>query len=159
MKVQTCHTIGASPQAVWPLLCNSAMELPPSLPFLLGIPRPERCYLPSGVGGVGQSRECISNKGSIRQRILEWEEGRRLRFEMKETDLFFRDYVRTMVDSFDVEGLAPDRTRVTRTTEITLAGGFKTIKALAVWFGVKMVHRYVFKKLGRTRSRLRHRAV
>ena len=145
MRVRTCCTIDAPPQVVWPLLCDSAMESPTPLLFWLGIPRPRRCRLPSGVGGVGQPRQCVSDKGSIQQRILQWEECRRLRFEMEHTDLFFRGHVRAVMDTFDIEEPAPGTTRLTRTTELALAGRFQNIKAAAVWFGLKLVQRYVFK--------------
>ncbi len=145
MKVRTICTIDASPRVVWPLLCNSAMELRPSLCFLPGVPRPKACRLPSGVGGVGEPRECLSDKGRIEQRILEWQEPRRLCFEMIDSDMFFRTHVRTVVDSFDLEAVATDRTRVTRTTEVVLAGRCRTLKSAAVYLGLKIVHRYVFK--------------
>lgn len=145
MKVRTSHTFDASPQPIWPLLCDSEMELSPPLFFLLGIPRPRLCRLPSGVGGVGEVRECVSDRGSIKQRILEWEEPRRLCFEMVDTDISFRRFVRGVVDSFDLEGISTDRTRVTRTTEIVFVGRFQAVKAIAVSLGLKIVHRYVFK--------------
>jgi hypothetical protein len=121
------------------------METSPPLLFLLGIPRPKLCRLPSGVGGVGTARECVSDKGSIQQRILQWQEERRLRFEMVETDMFFRHDIRSRVDAFDLQALPADRTRVTRTTEVVLAGRFRAFKAVAVYLGLKAIHRYVFK--------------
>ncbi len=145
MKVLTRYTFDASPRAVWPLLCNSEMALRPPLLFLLRIPRPKLCRLPSGVGGVGEPRECVSDKGSIKQRILAWEEPRRLRFEMVDTDIPFRRHVRSIVDSFDLETSPAAGTRVTRTTEIVFVGRFQVVKAVAVYLGLKVVHRYVFK--------------
>ncbi len=149
VRVRTSYTMDASPRAVWPLLCNSAMELPPPLLFWLGIPRPTLCRLPSGVGGVGERRECVSDQGSIQQRILEWKEQRRLCFEMTGSDMvFLRRHVRVVVDSFDLDATSTGRTRITRTTEIVLAGRFPAAKAMAVYLGLKIVHRYVFKNWG-----------
>jgi hypothetical protein len=121
------------------------MELRPPLLFLLGIPRPMLCRLRSGAGGVGERRECVSDKGTIQQRIIEWAEERRLCFEMIDTDISFRRYVRGVVDTFDLEALPTGRTRVTRTTEIVFAGRCQAVKAVAVSLGLKIVHRYVFK--------------
>ena len=64
MKVRTIYTIDASPRVVWPLLCNSAMELRPSLCFLPGVPRPKACRLPSGVGGVGEPRDAFPTRAA-----------------------------------------------------------------------------------------------
>ena len=64
---------------------------------------------------------------------------------MIDSDMFFRTHVRTVVDSFDLEAVATDRTRVTRTTEVVLAGRCRTLKSAAVYLGLKIVHRYVFK--------------
>jgi hypothetical protein len=121
------------------------MELRPPLFFVLGIPRPKLCRLPSGVGGVGEPRECVSNRGTIKQQILDWEEARRLRFEMIGTDMRFRRHVSRLVDSFDLQAVSPGVTRVTRTTEVVLTGRLRTMKAVAVYLGLKAVHRYVFR--------------
>jgi hypothetical protein len=145
MKVRTSWTIAASPRCVWPLLCSAEMELPPPILFLLGIPRPVMCRLPSGVGGVGQPRECVSDKGTIKQRIVEWQEQRRLCFQMTDTDISFLRHIHAIVDSFDLEATPTGRTRVTRTTEVVIAGRFQTAKAIAVCLGLKIVHRYVFR--------------
>ncbi len=145
MKVRTSYLMDASPQAVWPLLCDSAMEVRPPLVFWLGIPRPKICRLPSGVGGVGQPRECVSDQGSIKQRILQWDEPRRLCFEMTKTDMSFGGHICRLVDSFDLQAVPTDRTRVTRTTDVVLVGRFQAAKAAAVYVGLKAVHRYVFK--------------
>ena len=135
----------ASPQRIWPLLCDSHMELPAGWPFCLGMPRPIECRLPDGSGAVGGARECVSNQGRVAQRILQWDEPKRLRFEMVKTDLCFRDSISRLVDTFDLTPLESNQTRVTRTTEVTLAGALKPLKAIAVWFGLKSVHRYVFR--------------
>ena len=67
---------------------------------------------------------------------------------MIDSDMFFRTHVRAVVDSFDLEAVATDRTRVTRTTEVVLAGRCRTLKSAAVYLGLKIVHRYVFKNWG-----------
>jgi hypothetical protein len=64
---------------------------------------------------------------------------------MADTDMPFRRHVCTLVDTFDLENVQPGRTRVTRTTEIVLAGRFRWVKAIGVYLGLKAVHRYVFK--------------
>ena len=69
MRVRTSIVIQRPPAEVWPLLCSSKMD--PRIPclFRLGIPKPVECRLPDGAGGVGQRRECVSDRGVIRQRI------------------------------------------------------------------------------------------
>lgn len=121
------------------------MQSPPPFFFSFGIPRPKMCRLPSGAGGAGQVRECVSDKGTIRQRILEWEDARRLCFEMTDTEMSFHRYVHKLVDSFDLEAVSAARTRVTRTTEVDLAGRFQAFRAIGLYLGLKAVHRYVFK--------------
>ena len=67
---------------------------------------------------------------------------------MTDSDMFFRTHVRAIVDSFDLEAVGTDRTRVTRTTEVVLVGRCRTLKSAAVYLGLKVVHRYVFKNWG-----------
>ncbi len=95
------------------MLCDSRMDLAAPWPFRFGVPRPRQCSLPEGSGGVGRTRECQSDQGTIDQRIIEWEEPRRLCFVMERTDLFFRDCVNYISDTFDLEPTLSSGTRIT----------------------------------------------
>ena len=145
MRVATSWTIPGTRETIWPLLCHSYMTRKRSCLFCLGIPRPKQCRLSSGSGGVGQGRECVSEEGTIRQRILEWEEERRLRFQMEETDFAFRRCISSLVDTFELERLGASKTRVTRTTDVGIRGPLRWVKAMPIWFGLKLVHRFVFR--------------
>jgi hypothetical protein len=119
------------------------MDGSPRLWFKIGIPQPLECRLPDGHGGVGSERECVSDQGIVRQRILEWIPERRLSFRMERTDLRFRSYVREIVDTFDLrtEG---GGVIVTRTTQVLLQGRLQSLRKVALYFSLKQVHRYVF---------------
>ncbi|BCU77781.1 hypothetical protein llg_24960 [Luteolibacter sp. LG18] len=113
--------------------------------FRLGIPKPVECRLPEGQGGVGRERQCVSNRGVIHQRITHWEEPRCLRFRMEDTTLYFRPCVTAIEEEFVLEPVGTDRTRVTRTTTLTVAGVGRPLKAAIMLAGLKCVHRYVFR--------------
>lgn len=113
--------------------------------FLFGLPKPIECRLPSGDGGVGQTRECVSDKGVLVQEILVWEPNKRLQFRLKETDVYFGPCVESIVENFDITVLNDHRTFIKRTTEFRLVKGWNKAAALPMWIGLKAIHRYVFK--------------
>lgn len=145
MEVRSSILIPRPPSAVWPLLCSSRMD--PAIPcmFRLGIPKPVECRLPEGEGGVGRARECVSDRGVIRQRITHWEVPRLLRFEMVDSTLYFRPFVSGIREEFLLEPAGPEGVRLTRTTQVGLTGRCRIAKSLLMWAGVRAVHRYVFK--------------
>jgi len=145
MRIRTSMLINKPPEELWPLLCRSRMD--PRIPcyFRLGMPKPVECRLPDGVGGVGQRRECISNRGVIHQRIQKWEEPTRLRFAMEDTTLYFHPCVTAMADEFVLVPVGERQTKITRTTDINVIGFAKLAKSLAMGAGMKCIHRYVFK--------------
>jgi hypothetical protein len=145
MKVKTTHIINKSPEHLWPLLCNSKMTNSAPVIFIYCVPKPKECKLKSGEGGVGNERQCISNKGIINQEITVWNVNKELRFEMKDTDMYFGECVTVIKEQFTLEDLSNNKTRITRTTDFTVNGWFQTGKSLLIWIGLKNVHRYVFK--------------
>lgn len=149
MRVQTSILLDKPPAEVWPLLCSSRMD--PRIPclFRLGIPKPVECRLPDGAGGVGARRQCVSDRGVVHQRITHWEEERVLRFQMEDTTLYFRPCVTAIVEEFTLEPLDSGRTRLTRTTDITVSGVGSFAKELVMCAGTKFVHRYVFRNWAR----------
>ena len=145
MRVSTRWRIPRPPSVVWPLLCNARMEPVMSCAFGLGVPRPEECSLPSGPGGVGAVRQCRSNRGIIQQRILEWDAPRRLKFEMEKTDLFFRDCIPRMTETFDLVEEPRGRTALIRTTQAEISGLCPRSKGLLLWLALKRIHWFVFR--------------
>jgi Polyketide cyclase / dehydrase and lipid transport len=142
--VRTTQSFPCRPGAVWPLLCNSRMDGRSTLLFRLGVPQPVQCSVPDGQGGIGSERECTSDQGVVRQRILEWDPERRLSFRMERTDMEFQKFVREIGDTFE---LVPSHrgTEVTRTTTVRTTGGLHPLRTMGLRIGLKHVHRYVFR--------------
>lgn len=153
MKIVSRTTLPGSPEEIWPLLCSSKMELGTACLFQLGLPRPVECRLPGGSGGVGEERQCISDRGVIRQRITGWEAPRRLKFEMEETTLYFRPCVASIREEFLLTPRNDKQTEVRRTTEIEVTGFASRLKGLGIWVGMKKIHCYVFRNWRRIVSK------
>jgi hypothetical protein len=157
MRVRTSVVIGKPAATLWPLLCDSRMD--PRMPcfFRLGIPKPVECRLPDGEGRAGARRECVSQRAVVHQRITAWEPARRLQFHMEDTNLHFRPCVSALREEFLLEPLDSERTRLTRTTDLTTTGVFPWAKAMIMAVGLKCVHRYVFRNWARPGERpLKH---
>jgi hypothetical protein len=145
MIVRTRWTVPHSPEALWPVLCDSRLELEPRCPvFYMGTPRPAMCQLPDGAGGVNATRECVSEQGKIQQRITVWEPSVRLAFHMESTDLGFHSFVDQLGDLFELTP-AGRGTRITRTTTVTVSGFGRAALYPTLWVGLKAVHRFVFR--------------
>lgn len=149
MRVITKTIIPKPPEELWPLLCSYKMD--PKIPclFRLGIPKPVECRLPDGTGGVGQHRQCISDRGIINQRITQWDEPRILRFEMEDTNLYFRPCVNSITEEFSLNRFGDRQTEITRTTTLETTGFAASLKKLIMCIGMKFIHRYVFKNWSR----------
>lgn len=145
MVVRTMWYFSQPPEVIWPLLCNSRMEPTTSCLFGLGLPQPQQCRLPDGQGGVGSTRQCISDRGVVEQTILVWEESRHLAFSMDRSDLYFRSCVISIVDDFELTLTPQGGTRATRTTSVQVIGWFRWLKQMALWVGLKQIHRFVFR--------------
>lgn len=87
MKLTTIQLFTAKPAQLRSLLFNSKMDAKQPCYLLCGLPKPVECRLKDGEGGVGNTRECISDKGVIIPEILEWKPSETLRFALKETDI------------------------------------------------------------------------
>ena len=133
------------PEVIWPLLCNSRMEPTASCLFGLGLPQPKQCRLPEGDGSAGSTRQCISDRGVIEQTISVWDEPHHLVFSMDRTDLYFRSWVPSIVDDFELVPTPDGGTRATRTTSVSVIGRFRWAKQAALWLGLKKIHRFVFR--------------
>ena len=142
MKIRTSAMINAPREQLWPLLTESRMDVPGW--FCLGLPRPVSCELPESVGGVGAERRCISDRGIVIQKITDWRPSELLRFRMISTNHEWGPCVESLEEDFRLEECNRG-TRITRTTSIRATGLFASIKEIGFYFGLKRVHRYVFK--------------
>ena len=88
----------------------------------------------------------------IEQTILVWDEPHHLAFGMDRSDLYFRSCVPSIVDDFELLSTPQGGTRATRTTSVTVLGWFRWAKGVALWVGLKKVHRFVFSNWQRLAS-------
>ena len=93
---------------------------------------------------MGATRECVSNRGTITQRITVWEPEQRLVFHMLHTDIEFCPRVSAIEDEFRLERLGEDRTRITRETHFTVSGPLQSLQRRIVKLGLSRIHKYVF---------------
>lgn len=142
MRIRTTQIMKTTPELLWPLLTNSRMDVPGC--FCLGLPRPVACELPKSSGGVGAERRCISDRGTVVQRITTWIPCRQLQFQMVTTDHNWGPCVESLEEDFQLEKCAQG-TRITRTTNIRASGIFKVFKEIGFCIGLKRVHLYVFR--------------
>jgi hypothetical protein len=119
---------------VWPLLCGATMRLPPPLLFRLGVPQPVECRL----GTDGETRECVTRRGRVRQRILERRAPEVLSFERTGDTAGLRRWIRSMKDTFRLEEI-DGGTRLRRRSELE-----PRIWAVPfLWIALPAIHRYV----------------
>ena len=130
MVVTTCFDFSHKADVLWPLLFGSKMILPGSSPlFCFGLPKPVECRLGEGEdGGVDGTRECVSDKGVITQKITVWEPNKRLVFHMVNTNIYFKSTIPEIEDDFTLKEMDNGQTRICRVTTYKVNGWFKPIK-------------------------------
>lgn len=151
MIVRTTALIAKQPEEVRTLPCNSRMDARIPFLFKFGIPKPVECCLPSGAGGAGQQRQCVSNPGTINQRIMLREDNKTLMFETIDMDMSFGRYVASIKKRFELAEIAGRKTKITRTTEFKVKGWLGIFNLLLIRVGLKNAHRCVFRNWGRPR--------
>lgn len=144
MVVKTAYNYKVSAADLWPLLFNSKMDDQQPCYLLCGLPKPLECRLPDSQGGVGNTRECVSDKGTIQQRITAWNPGRKLAFEMAQTDIYFGPCVKSIVEQFELTDNSDGGCRIVRTTTFRVKGPLAAVAAIPMFVGLKAIHRYVF---------------
>jgi len=145
MKLITTKTFNASAERLWPLLFSSKMDNNKPCYFLCGLPKPIECRLQDHEGGVGHIRECVSDKGIIKQTILEWEPNKKLKFELHETDIYFGPCVDSIVETFEIVPIGKDRAKISRQTEFEVKSALRPFISIPMFIGLKSIHHYVFK--------------
>lgn len=113
--------------------------------FRLGIPKPLSCKVLEGEPKVGHTRQCTTDKGYIRQNIVELNQNSKLVYQMKESNVWCKDWVSFLQDSFILEPIENNQTLVTRITEFRGVKFIPVISTLALWFSLKQAHRYASK--------------
>lgn len=88
---------------------------PPPLLFRLGAPRP--LHTQGTLDAVGSTQVCVYEHGSVTKRLTRRDAPTHLSFNVIEQDIGFDRSVRLRSGSFAFEAVAPERTRVTLTTE------------------------------------------
>jgi hypothetical protein len=149
MKLKTTHHYHAKPEELWPLLFGSKMDTKHPCNFLFGLPKPLECRLQDGEGGVGKMRECVSDKGIIKQTILEWEPNKKLSFELKETDIYFGPCVTRIIETFTINPITESTTSITRETKFVVISKMRLFISIPMFIGLKSIHFYVFKNWNR----------
>jgi hypothetical protein len=139
----------ATPERLWPLLFNSRMDQKQPCYLLCGLPKPVECRLQNGEGGVGTTRECVSDKGTIQQTILEWKPNEKLTFALRETDIYFGPCVDSIVESFEIRPLSKGMCSITRVTTFKIKPYMRPLLTLPMLVGLKSIHRYVFRNWDR----------
>ncbi len=130
--------IRAGRDAVWPLLCGATMTLPPPLLLRLGVPRPVACRLADD----GRTRECVTDRGRVEQRILERRAPELLSFERVRDTAGLERWVTSMKDTFTLEETADGMT-LTRRTEVEP----RSCSGPLLRFALPPIHRYVHRNM------------
>lgn len=145
MKIESSWVFDCSPEDIFPHFFFARMDDSYPLAFRLGIPKPLSCKVLEGKPQVGNTRQCTTDKGYIRQEIVELIQDRRLVYEMRETDVWCRNWVSFLQDTFLLEPIEESRTRVQRITEFKGVASIPVLSTLALWFSLKQAHRYAAK--------------
>ncbi|GAB3013956.1 hypothetical protein GCM10027051_16560 [Niabella terrae] len=143
MQLSTRYIYQANPEQLWPLLFGSQMDERHPCRMLCGLPKPVECRLEDGQGGVGRHRECISDKGIIKQEILQWEPARLLEFKMVDTNIYFKPCVTEIIERFELQAKGDGQTVFTRRTRFRLRFPASLFAVLPMYIGLKSIHYYV----------------
>jgi hypothetical protein len=150
VRVASSIEVKALPEAVWAVLCSAQMPVTAPCEFRFGSfspPTPLRCELPEGRGGIGSRRRCVTDRGIVEQRIVEWTEGERLAFELVADTAGLNTHVRSMRDVFVLkQALGPDGpTTLTRFTDFEPQGPCEQLRGFALSLAVRRVHRFTLR--------------
>lgn len=155
MKIHSSWVFECLPEDIYPNFFNASMDNSYPLAFRLGIPKPLWCKVLEGEPKVGHTRQCTTDKGYIRQTIIELEENRRLVYQMKESNVWCRNWVGFLQDSFILSPINESQTKVVRITEFRGVRHLPVISTLALWFSLKQAHQYASKNWRRLSSQIK----
>lgn len=152
MKIQSSWVFDCCPEDIYPHFFCASMDDTYPIAFRLGIPKPLSCKVLEGEPEVGNTRQCTTDRGYIRQEIVELEQNRKLVYRMRETNVWCRNWVSFLQDTFLLELIGDDKTRVRRTTEFKGVMSIPIVSTLALWFSLRQAHRYAAKNWRRLSS-------
>lgn len=142
MKIESSWEFDCLPEDIFPHFFHATMDDSTPLAFRLGIPKPLSCKVLEREPQVGGTRQCTTDRGYIRQTIIELEEQRKLVYQMKESNVWCQGWVSFLQDSFILEAIAGDKTSVRRITEFRGVNNIPLLSTLALWFSLKQAHKY-----------------
>ena len=159
VKIQSSWIFDCSPEDIFPHFFFARMDESYPVAFRLGIPKPLSCKVLEGEPRVGNTRQCTTDRGYIQQEIVELIQDRKLVYEMRETDVWCRNWVSFLQDTFLLEPIEGSRSRVRRVTEFRGVASIPVLSTLALWFSLKQAHRYAAKNWRRLSSDLKEQRV
>lgn len=160
MKIRSSWVFDCDPEDIFPHFFSARMDESVPIAFRLGIPKPLSCKVLEGEPRVGNTRQCTTDKGYIRQEIVELVQDRKLVYEMRDTNVWCRNWVSFLQDTFLLEPVESGRTRVSRVTEFKGVASIPVLSTLALWFSLRQAHRYAAKNWRRLSSDLKkHRTI
>jgi hypothetical protein len=112
------------------------------------VPLPIKCEITSYANGLGKTRRCTSSNGSIEQVITCYQPLEKLIFHMESHNLKTKFKIGTMDDEFIFTAIGDGKTRLQRTTNISIPLGFGLlIRKWAITRSIKNVHQYVYNNI------------
>ncbi len=142
MQIHSTWTFDAAAEHIWPHFLHATMDRSRPLLFRLGIPKPISCKVLEGEGAVGRTRQCTTDRGTIDQRILDFQPNRRLAYRMIASTVWCRDWIGHLEDEFTLTPLGDGRTRVERRTTFEAAGPLAPLKRLSLYVALRQAHLY-----------------
>ncbi len=155
MVISSSWLFECRPEDIYPHFFFATMDETRPIAFRLGIPKPISCKVLEGEAKVGNTRQCTTDMGYIRQEIVELIDNEKLVYEMRETNVWCRRWVEFLQDTFLLEAVESDQTRVRRITEFRGANSIPVLSTLALWFSLRQAHRYAAKNWRRMSSELK----
>lgn len=145
MNIESSWIFECNPEDIYPNFFHATMDDSYPIAFRLGIPKPMSCKVLEGEPKIGHTRQCSTDKGYIRQNIVELEENRKLVYQMKESSVWCKNWVSFLQDTFILEPIESGKTKVIRITEFRGVRHIPIISTLALWFSLRQAHRYASK--------------
>lgn len=142
MEIRSHWTFDCRPDHVWSHFLKARMDDTRPFLFRLGIPKPVSCRVLEGSPAVGHTRQCTTDRGTIDQRILVLDPGRKLVYRMIGSTVWCRDWVGFLEDEFTLTPLTNGQTRVARRTTFRAEGPFRLLRQAGLWLALRQAHRY-----------------
>ncbi len=152
MKIRSSWIFDCRPEDIYPHFFCANMDDTYPIAFRLGIPKPLSCKVLEGEPKVGNTRQCTTDKGYIRQEIVELERNAKLVYQMRETNVWCRNWVSFLQDTFLLELIGEEKTQVRRITEFRGVASIPLLSTIALWFSLRQAHRYAAKNWRRLSS-------